>query len=73
MEWKTIAIIFIILFTLETLFFCFSLKVGLDLEEKEKECAYDICQDQSAYLFDDYTNICYCFDNGKQIKEQYVT
>jgi len=59
-NWKTIAIIFIILFTLETLMIIWGTVLIQEEEEKTEECYYNICEDYpEAYFEEDY---CYCYD-----------
>jgi len=59
-HWKTIAIIFIILFTLETLTIIWGTILVQEEEEKTAECYYDICEDYPEAYFED--NFCYCYD-----------
>lgn len=59
-KWKPIAIIFIILFTLETLFVGWGVILAIEEEEKNYECLYDICDDYPQAYYDD--PICYCYD-----------
>ena len=59
-KWKVTAIIFIILFTLETLYFIWAIKYTLDEENKTLECYYEICEDYpDAWREGD---LCYCYD-----------
>ena len=59
-NWKIIAIIFIVLFLVETSFFIFSIAVAKIENNKIKNCYYEICEDYpEAELIDD---ICYCYD-----------
>ena len=59
-NWKTIAIIFIILFILETLFLALSILFVIHEEKMIKECYYNFC---SEYPYADYIDgVCYCYD-----------
>lgn len=58
--WKTLAIIFGILFILETCFIIFSVKISIDEENKTHECYYDVCEEYPDAWYDD--GICYCYD-----------
>lgn len=59
-KWKTIAIIFIILFTLETSLIIWGITLINEEEENINECYYNICNGYpDAYLFE---NVCYCYD-----------
>ena len=72
MEWKTIAIIFIILFVIETVGVVWIFNLGYQAIEKESECAYNICEEQQTYNFDSVDNICYCFEDGEIVHEEYM-
>ena len=71
--WKTTAIIFIILFILETAFLIWAVNLGYDEIEKENECAINICEDYGSYYYDGYEGICYCYNDGKIEKTEYMT
>ena len=59
-SWKITAIIFIILFALETLVMIWGMILVQEEEEKTAECYYDICEDYpQAYFLED---VCYCYD-----------
>lgn len=59
-KWKTIAIIFIILFALETSLFVWGYYVSVKEEKNLMECYYEICEDYSdAYL---ENKICSCYN-----------
>ena len=60
-RWKVTAIIFIILFVIESLFLIWAYNVGTDMIENEIECSYDICNGYNAYIYDDVNEICYCY------------
>lgn len=66
-KWKTVAIVFIVLFALETSFIVWAFNLGVESENKELECANEICfnKNSSSYMFDSYTDTCQCFDNSK--------
>jgi len=70
--WKIIAIIFIILFILETMFLIWAFNLGEQAEVNESKCVYSICDGFKSYQYDQYSNMCYCFVNGEVIKEKYV-
>lgn len=63
MSWKTVAIIFIILFTVETMAFVFIINLGRDVIKKEQECI-QMCLNKwgSVYYYDEVTEVCSCFD-----------
>lgn len=65
--WKILAIIFIVLFILETLLVIWLFNLGAESLEKEKDCAQIVCQDYDSYYYDDYGEVCYCY-SGDEIK-----
>lgn len=74
-KWKTIAIIFIILFALETSLFVWSYYVSVKEERMTMECYYEICEDHpDAYLEE---KLCSCWDydvwgNPIMVKQEYM-
>ena len=74
LPWKTIAIVFIILFVLETAFFMFIISEGSELVEKENECSINICgpDEYTAFWYDDYEGICYCYTGDDITYEEYI-
>jgi hypothetical protein len=71
-KWKTIAIIFIILFILETLLFGYLLMIGNKSLELENSCAYNICGEYEAYYYDVYEGVCYCLTDNEIEHEVYI-
>ena len=58
--WKVTAIIFLVLFLLETSFFIWSVWIVTKEEQKDLTCYYDICADYpDAYR---EGNVCSCYD-----------
>ena len=70
--WKVTAIIFIILFVLETILFIFIISVGTGIVAKESECAINICEKYEKYYYDYTENICYCFENDEIAFQKYM-
>jgi hypothetical protein len=70
--WKVTAIIFILLFIAETSFLIYALNLGIETEKNEYECAYNICGDYQSYNYDDYSDMCYCFENNEIVVERYI-
>jgi len=71
--WKITAIVFIILFFLESLFIVSIFYVGTNEISKETECSVNICEGVgTSYYYDSYESICYCFDRDKEIKKEYL-
>jgi len=58
-KWKTIAIIFIILFTVETLCLVTLNIIYASDEKKMNECYYDICEGYPDAYYE--SNICQCY------------
>jgi len=72
MKWKTIAIIFIILFIVETVFFGWAMYIGQQEINKENDCIYNVCADYSSYIYDGYNSLCSCYDNGELLHTEYM-
>ena len=72
--WKTLAIIFIILFTLETLFIIWVWDYGTDILKEESECVLNICAngEYDAYIYDSIENICYCYKDGEIAYQEFI-
>jgi len=70
--WKVTAIIFMILFILETLAFVGTIFLGVNMINKENECSYNICQGYEAFIYDDYSNVCSCYKQGEVVKQEYL-
>jgi len=59
-HWKTVAIVFIILFAIETSFFIWSYKITITEERAIMECYYDICKDYPEAVKEG--DLCSCYD-----------
>jgi len=70
--WKVIAIIFILLFLVETTAFIFVFYIGNQYVKQKETCNYNICLNYDAFYFDSSTNICYCYKNNEIAKQEYV-
>ena len=72
--WKVTAIIFIILFVLETALLVWMFNLGTNSMQNENECAYDVCElgntypSYETYSYDDYSGICSCYVNHEVAK-----
>ena len=71
-NWKVIAIVFIVLFTLETGLIIWAFNVGTEMIDNEIECAYNICEDYQSYNYDDYESMCYCFEDNEIVSQEYM-
>lgn len=74
--WKTLAIIFMCLFLIETIFFVWSFNLGTEMIENENECAINICDvgnTNDAYSYDAYDKICYCYRGNEVSYQKYMT
>lgn len=58
--WKITAIIFIVLFVLETAFWTWAMFASIAEEETKYECYYDVCSDTYDAYYEN--NICTCYD-----------
>jgi len=70
--WKIIAIIFIVLFALETLLGIWVIGLGTQVIENENDCAYNICSDYETYYYDNYEQMCYCYNNHEVEYQEYI-
>ena len=71
-NWKTLAIIFIVLFTLQSGLLIWAWNVGTEMIDNEYECAYNICEDYQSYNYDDYEGMCYCFEDNEVVSQEYM-
>lgn len=60
MSWKTVAIIFIVLFLVETIFIGWSIFYYNKEQENQNICWYDICGAYPDAIYEN--NICTCYD-----------
>jgi len=67
-NWKTIEIVFIILFVLEALIIGWAWNVATQSERDELECAYNICEDYPSYYYDLYEEVCHCYNREGNIE-----
>jgi len=72
--WKITAIIFIILFVLETLAGLWIVSKGLDVVKKEDACSQVICGPDTydAYWYDRAGEICYCYHDHELMYQEYL-
>jgi len=72
--WKITAIVFIVLFVLETLAGFWLISTGIDIVKKEDACSQVICgQDiYDAYYYDQVSNICYCYRDHEMRYQEYL-
>lgn len=71
--WKITAIIFIILFILQTILFVGIIYLGYKEISKESECSVNICKDYDAYIYDSTYQICYCYKDGEVAHTKYLS
>lgn len=69
-KWKITAIIFIILFVLETLFVGIVTNIGINEIKNEEKCSNDICYEYDAYQY--YENTCYCYTGDEVAYTRYL-
>lgn len=71
--WKTIAIIFIFLFLIETLFLLTLSKEASYSRWKEKDCYENICGEYDTYSYEVLEDTCYCgSSDGDILFEKYM-
>lgn len=72
LKWKTVAMVFMFLFLVQTLFIGYIYYLGSLAISNEEKCQ-DIClaKDSSSYLYDESgDNRCECFKNGNLISSE---
>lgn len=72
--WKVAAIILAIIVILETSLIGFAYSLATDEEEKDTQCAVNVCSTPDD-LYDGYNyelDYCYCFKNGEVAKTTYI-
>jgi len=70
--WRTTAIVFMVLFLLETLFVGWIFSVGTESIEKENECSINVCEPYEAYYYDDYSEVCYCYEDNEIVYQKFI-
>lgn len=71
MKWKTIALIFMVLFVLETIAVSSVFYLGIKEYDKKYTCN-NICmtKDSDSFLYDDVNKICKCWQNDEVIYQE---
>jgi len=74
--WKIIAVIFIIICLLESMFILLMFSIGLDAVVKEDRCNIDICgrmEEAIDSYYDDDRGVCNCLNaEGEIIKREFI-
>jgi hypothetical protein len=70
--WKTIAIVFILLFVIESVYFIWAYNLGSEMITNDYNCAYDICADYPSYSYDEYTKNCLCYNRDGVIMRDLI-
>lgn len=72
--WRIATFVLLGLLIIETLFLCWAWSSGTEMIEKETECAVDICQGEqyTAYYYDEYDDVCYCFEGDEVTHQKYM-
>jgi hypothetical protein len=70
--WKVLAIIFIILFILETSFIIWGINLATDEENRKSECAYNTCKDYDAFFYEPTSQICYCYTDKEIVYQKFM-
>jgi hypothetical protein len=70
-KWKVVAIIFIILFTLETSLLYYAYNVGVETTQGRFKCSQEVCANinADAFTYDDNTALCSCYSDNQIIKQ----
>ena len=72
MSWKTLAIVFMILFVLETSLIIFVYNLGTKQIDNRTKCSNEVCFNAkaSAFVYDDSTSTCSCYEGDNIIKQE---
>lgn len=79
--WKLTAIIFIVLFVVETIFLVYAFNLGNSMIENENKCIVNVCgfdattglsDISDAFAYDEYNEICYCYKDDVLVKQEYL-
>ncbi len=74
--WKITAIIFIVLFILETISVVGLVMWGAAIlneeYEKESECIYNVCSGAETYIYYEYEEVCECYIDHELVKSEYM-
>jgi len=74
-NWKMIAIIFIVLFLVETFFIIWSLVIYSQIEQKTNECLYNVCSNYPEAWYENGVCLCYNYNASGSLvvdKEEYL-
>ena len=76
--WKILAIVFMVLFVIESIFLIWIFSSGAKMIKNENICAINICDLRSenslydSYYYDDYEEVCYCYTNGEITHQEVI-
>jgi len=73
--WKITAIVLMCVCFVETCFIGWTIKAGGEMIERENTCAVNICDvgnENEAFYYDDWEEICYCFQEGEISYQKYI-
>ncbi len=70
--WKTVAIIFIILFVLETAMIIYGSAIVSKEDSAKTQCSMNICSGYEAFYFDPSPSTCDCYVDSEVKLEKYI-
>jgi len=70
--WRTSAIVFIVLFVLQSMFVVWIFKAGNDLIDAENKCSVNVCDGYESYYFDNLERMCYCLNDQDIEYQKYI-
>jgi len=78
-HWKTLAIIFMVLFIVETGAVVWLYQIGVEELAKEEDallkeniCSINICRGDEAYFYNVRTSVCDCYVNGAIVHTEVI-
>jgi len=72
--WRVIAIVFIVLFALETISVICLYAIGSQALSNETECSVNVCGELNAtsFYYDDFEQVCYCYSGEDMVQMKYI-
>ena len=70
--WKVFSIVLLVIVILESCLIVYSISSALAGEERELDCAVNICSGYDSYNFDWYSDMCYCFLDGEIVYQEFM-
>jgi len=70
--WRTAAIVFGILFLLQTTVIIYVMVEGEKMIGLENQCQVNVCREYDAYYYGSSDKMCYCYQNNEIVLNKYM-